>query len=139
MPRFKDKSELEQYLRGIEPNYDQYAEALSENGVTSSFELADASPAALLECGVRRIHAERIIAQSKRTGKPSCISFVSLQLHLAGVTLDCQVLSHSCSYCLLYMFYIRIHGVLPKPLRLACEGRGVIGLAYFSPTASPVT
>lgn len=73
MTIFNGKSQLEQYLRwlSLEPSYDQYAEALSKKGVTSTSELANASPATLVECGVKRIHAEHLIARSKRTGKPS--------------------------------------------------------------------
>ena len=79
MTTFKDKSELEQYLRGINTNYVQYAEDLWRNEVTSASQLGDASPTTLLDCGVkRRLHAENIIAQAKTIGKCSLLQMMVL-------------------------------------------------------------
>ena len=72
---FKDKSELEQHLRGINPKYNRYTEDLWNNEVTSTSQLANASLATLLACGVKSpVHAEDIIAQSKAAGKCSSIA-----------------------------------------------------------------
>ncbi|KAL0018270.1 hypothetical protein WJX77_000736 [Trebouxia sp. C0004] len=69
MTMFKDKSELEHYLRGINPNYDRYAEVLWRNQVTSASQLGDASVSTLLACGIESaLHAENIIARSKAVG-----------------------------------------------------------------------
>ncbi|KAL0029350.1 hypothetical protein WJX77_001588 [Trebouxia sp. C0004] len=69
MTVFKNRTELEQYIRGLNPNYDQYAKDLWKNGVTSTSQLGNASPATLIACGVTSpLHAEDIIAQSKATG-----------------------------------------------------------------------
>ena len=58
-------NELEQYLRGLNPNYDQYAKKLWTNGVTSISQLGIASPATLIACGVKSsLHAEDIKTQS---------------------------------------------------------------------------
>ena len=70
MTMFKDKSELEHYLIGINPNYDRYAEVLWRNQVTSASQLGDASVSTLLACGIESaLHAENIIARSKAVGK----------------------------------------------------------------------
>ena len=72
MTIFKDMSELEQYLRELNPNYNQYAKELWTNGVTSISQLGNASTATLIACGVKRpLHAEDIIAQSKGSGRSS--------------------------------------------------------------------
>ncbi|DBA97843.1 TPA: hypothetical protein ACH3X3_012707 [Trebouxia sp. C0006] len=70
MTIFKDTNELEQYLRGLNPKYDQYTKDLWTNGVTSTSQLGNASPATLIACGVKSVlHAEDIIAQSQATGQ----------------------------------------------------------------------
>lgn len=70
MTIFKDTNKLEQYLEGLNPNYDQYTKDLWTNGVTSTSQLGNASPATLIACGVKSVlHAEDIIAQSQVTGK----------------------------------------------------------------------
>ena len=70
MTIFKDTSEFEEFLRGLNPDYEQYAKALWTHGVTSTSQLGNASPPTLLACGVERfIHAEDIVAQSKALGK----------------------------------------------------------------------
>jgi len=72
MTIFKDTNELEQYLRGLNPNYNRYTKDLWTNGVTSTSQLGNASPATLIACGVKSVlHAEDIIAQSQATGKSS--------------------------------------------------------------------
>ena len=81
MTTFNDKSELEQYLRGINPSYDRYAEDLWRSEVTSASQLGNASLATLLACGVTKpLHAEDIIAQSKFRGKCSLRRVASVQL-----------------------------------------------------------
>lgn len=71
MTIFSASSELEQYLKGINPNYVEYTEGLWANEVTSTSQLGNASVASILACGVQRaIHAEDIIAQSKTTSNP---------------------------------------------------------------------
>lgn len=70
MTIFKDTKELEQYLTGLNPNYEHYAKDLWASGVTSTSQLGNASPATLIACGIKRLlHAEDIIAQSQITGK----------------------------------------------------------------------
>lgn len=65
MTIFKDKSELEDHLTGINPNYDRYAEVLWGNQVTSASQLGDASVSTLRACGVESaLHAENIMARS---------------------------------------------------------------------------
>ena len=90
MAIFTEMNELEQYLRGLNPNYDQYAKDLWTNGVTSTLQLGNASVATLIACGVKSpLHAEDVIAQSKATGKSSLAAggdFISL-LHAAVVVL----------------------------------------------------
>ena len=72
MAIFTEMNELEQYLRGLNANYNQYAKDLWTNGVTSTSQLGNASAATLIACGVRSpLHAEDIIAQSKAPGKSS--------------------------------------------------------------------
>ena len=84
MTHFKDKSELEQHLRGINPKYNRYTEDLWNNEVTSTSQLANASLATLLACGVKSpLHGEDIIAQSKAAGK--CFS-------IAGDRVICKLL-----------------------------------------------
>ena len=80
MTTFKDKSELEQYLRGINPDYGRYAEDLWKSELTSASQLSNASLATLLACGVPKpLHAEDIIAQSKFRGKGSLLQIASVQ------------------------------------------------------------
>lgn len=71
MTTFRASSELEQYLRGINPNYAKYTQSLWANEVHSTSQLGNASVASILACGVQSaIHAEDIIAQSKPTRNP---------------------------------------------------------------------
>jgi len=72
MTIFSFTSELEQYLREINPAYVKYTEGLWANEVTSTSQLGNASVTSILSCGIQDpIHAEDIIAQSKPTGKCS--------------------------------------------------------------------
>lgn len=84
MSIFNNTNELEQNLRGLNPNYDQYAKDLWANGVSSTSQLGNASLATLIACGVKSpLHAEDIIAQSKATGKSS--------LAAGGYCISCTV------------------------------------------------
>ncbi len=70
---FSSKSELEQYLGKINPTYVKYTEGLWAKEVNSTSQLGDASITSILWCGIQNpIHAEKIIAQSKLTGKCFC-------------------------------------------------------------------
>ena len=81
MTIFKNMNELEQYLRGLNPNYNQYAKNLWTNGVTSISQLGNASPATLVACGIKSpLHAEDSIAQSKGTVTSSGTSMLLLQI-----------------------------------------------------------
>lgn len=85
MTTFRASSELEQYLRGINPNYAKYTQSLWANEVHSTSQLGNASVASILACGVQSaIHAEDIIAQSKPTRNPR--GQLELQ-HLLGTPL----------------------------------------------------
>ena len=88
MTIFKDTKELEQYLTGLNPNYEHYAKDLWASGVTSTSQLGNASPATLIACGIKLLlHAEDIIAQSKTTGKSLSAlrdHFNSCQLQMKG-------------------------------------------------------
>ena len=78
MTVFKDISELEHYLKGINPICDKHAEDLWRNEVTSASQLGDASLSTLLACDIKNaLHAEHITAQSKALGK--CVLTASEQ------------------------------------------------------------
>lgn len=85
MTIFRDTKELEQYLTGLNPNYEHYVKDLWASGVTSTSQLGNASPATLIACGVKHLlHAEDIIAQSQITGK----SLLALGDHLNSCQLQ---------------------------------------------------
>lgn len=71
MPLVSSKSELEQYLSKINPNYFKYTDDLWAKEVNFSSQLGNASMTSIL--GIQNpVHAEDIIAQSKPTGKCFC-------------------------------------------------------------------
>ena len=73
--------ELEQYIRGLNPDYNQYAKDLRTNGVTSVSQLGNASPATLIACGIKSpLHAEDVRAQLKGTGKSSLAAEITSSL-----------------------------------------------------------
>ena len=68
MARFAGEAELETFLRGLDPDYSQFASTLWQKGVKTASQLANARESILLACGLPELYIDDIKARADRTG-----------------------------------------------------------------------